>query len=849
MKLRLPKKKECRNIGLAAAVIGALLLFLYVDIPENNYDGVLKAYPDSPVFADISADRTLAAINDSYKKVYVIDYATQAIRYMIDSEDIGQDAEIFDVLFNDRNELFLYAMDYDQKTGMLLSEYIVCCDGKGKVERTIALPPVDDDVYDSSVGAFHFEGEDLFCVANRDEVYSILCIDMESGKYSIQAEYENEDAKVSKWISAANDGSYYITWDNGEFGVLQADGTYEETDSFDFKLRSDKSSDNILIDMVTACGDKVMILDAGYWDAIYTYESGELDPFITLKDVYGIGEMDVDEYAHFTYDNLFFPLHDEEGELGIISHYNLILTDGSDIHIIDGQNGYTLPLGNIILNIARPLLLVTGAFLTILGMILILGVLMKWRLSVLSKLLLIVLPIVLIAIYVIANTVIKKTEKTYYETEYEKYIAIADFIRSNLDTGLIKEIDDLEDKDNGNVDLLEENLYDILSVDSTGWSDSIEVTIYSYDKYGMNRSLASSTGVYNFLDYNLMLTMNQLEGKRIKNTDIFVTDTNAYYNHYMDIFSLIRDDDGEILAIVSVSDDFAELERHLDEVKMNIIIQTFALMILLVILLVILSLYINGNLRRTSAAIKEIGEGNYDEKIENISNDELGDIAKSVNSMADRIKTSQQSIITGMSTMVESRDNSTGGHIRRTSLVINEFSQTLREHEHSLGINDNFIQDLVKAAPMHDLGKIAVDDDVLRKPGKYTEEEYEKMKEHALEGARIVEKLLEDSDDREFAEIAKNVAHYHHEKWNGTGYPEGLKGRDIPIEARIMALADVFDALVTKRCYKEAFDYETAYTIIRDNCGTHFDPELGELFLSCYEKFEKLYDKLLSEEE
>ena len=849
MKFRLPKKKECLNIGVAAAIIGSLLLFLFVDLPENNYEGVLKAYPASPVFADISADRTLAAINDSYKKVYVIDYETQAIKYMVDSEDICENADIFDVILNDRNELFLYAMDYDPVTGVLLSEYIVCCDGKGNVVKTIALPPVDDDVYDSSVSAFHFEGDDLFCVANRDEVYSILCVDTESGKYSVRAEYENEEAKVSKWVSAADDGSYYITWDNGEFGVLNADGKYEKTDSFDFKLREDKSSDNILIDLVTACGDKVMVLDGGYWDTVYTYEDGELVPYITLKDVYDIGEMSVDEYSHFTYNNLFFPLHNEEGELGIISHYNLILTDGNDMHIIDGESGYALPLGNIILNISRPVLLVIGALLTILGTILILGSLMKWRLSVLTKLLLIVLPIVLIAIFVIANTVIKKTENTYYETEYDKYIAIADFIRSNLDADLIKEIDDLEDKDNGNVDLLEENLCDILSADSTGWSDSIEVTIYSYDKYGMNRSLVSSTGVYNFLDYNLMLTLNQLELKRIKNTDIYVTDTNAYYNHYSDVFSLIRDDDGEILAIVNVADDFTELERNLDEVKMNIIIQTVALMIVLVIFMIILSLYINKNLRRTSAAIREIGEGNYDEKIEKISNDELGDIAKSVNNMADRIKIQQQSIITGMSTMVESRDNSTGGHIRRTSLIINEFSQTLKEHEHSLGINDKFIQDLTKAAPMHDLGKIAVDDDVLRKPGKYTEDEYDKMKEHALEGARIIEKLLEDSDDREFAEIATNVAHYHHEKWNGTGYPEGLKGEDIPIEARIMALADVFDALVSKRCYKEAFDYETAYNIIRDDCGTHFDPELGELFLSCYEKFEKLYDKMLSEEE
>ncbi len=849
MKFRKPRRRETFNIGLAAGIIGSLLLFLFVDLPKNNYEGTLKAYPGSPVFADISADRTLAAINDSYKKVYVIDYETQAIRYMVDSEDIGEDAEIFDVLLNDRNELFLYAMDYDTDTGLLLSEYIVCCDGNGDVVKTITLPPVGEEVYDSSVSAFHFQGDDLYCVADRDEVYSILCIDMESGKYSVRAEFENEDAKVSKWVSPADDGSYYITWDNGEFGVLYPDGTYEETDSFDFKLRADKSSDNILIDLVTACGGKVMVLDGGYWDTIYTYEDGSLVPYITLKDVYDIGEMDVDEYSHFTYNNLFFPLHDEEGELGIISHYNVILTDGNDIHIIDGESGYGLPLGSVILNVSRPVLLVTGVVLSVLGAVLMLGSLMRWRLSVLSKLLLIVLPIVLIAIFVIANTVIKKTEDTYYETEYEKYIAIADFIRSNLDAELVKEIDDLEDKDNGNVDLLEENLYDILSADSTGWSDNLEVTVYSYDKYGMNRSLVSSTGVYNFLDYNLMLTLNQLGLKRIGNTDIYVTDTRAYYNHYSDVFSLIRDEDGKILAIVNVSDDFAEMERNLDEIKMNIIIQSLALMIVLVILMVILSFYINNNLRRTSTAIREIGEGNYDEKIEKISNDELGDIAKSVNHMADSIKNSQQSIITGMSTMVESRDNSTGGHIKRTSLVINEFAQSLKEHEHSLGINDKFIQDVTKAAPMHDLGKIAVDDDVLRKPGKYTDEEYEKMKEHALEGARIIETLLKDSDDRDFARIAVNVAHYHHEKWDGTGYPEGLKGKDIPIEARIMALADVFDALVSKRCYKDAFDYETAYNIIRDNCGTHFDPELGELFLSCYEKFEKLYDKMLSEEE
>ena len=156
-----------------------------------------------------------------------------------------------------------------------------------------------------------------------------------------------------------------------------------------------------------------------------------------------------------------------------------------------------------------------------------------------------------------------------------------------------------------------------------------------------------------------------------------------------------------------------------------------------------------------------------------------------------------------------------------------------------------FLRQVEKAAPMHDLGKIAIDDKILRKPGKYTEEEYAQMKKHAEEGARIVENILQGVEEYSFVEIAKNVAHYHHEKWNGKGYPEGLSGTDIPVEARIMALADVFDALVSKRCYKEAFSYDKAFAIIKESLGEHFDPELGRIFLECRTDLEALYDGYL----
>ena len=148
---------------------------------------------------------------------------------------------------------------------------------------------------------------------------------------------------------------------------------------------------------------------------------------------------------------------------------------------------------------------------------------------------------------------------------------------------------------------------------------------------------------------------------------------------------------------------------------------------------------------------------------------------------------------------------------------------------------------------MHDLGKIAVEDYILKKPGRFTEDEFQLMKVHASVGAQIVEKALNGVEDDAFMEVAKNMAHYHHEKWNGKGYPEGLSGEKIPLEARIMALADVFDALVTKRCYKEKYNYEEAFHIIEDALGTHFDPELGRSFLNCRAELEAYYDKVEEE--
>jgi len=194
----------------------------------------------------------------------------------------------------------------------------------------------------------------------------------------------------------------------------------------------------------------------------------------------------------------------------------------------------------------------------------------------------------------------------------------------------------------------------------------------------------------------------------------------------------------------------------------------------------------------------------------------------------------QDDLVLGMATMVESRDNSTGGHIRRTS-------KGVRMLVSEMTLDPGFSENLIKAAPMHDIGKIAVDDEILRKPGRFTPEEYEQMKKHSPEGARILREILVDFDDEDFKRIAVNVAHYHHERWDGRGYPDGLKGEEIPLEARIMAVADVYDALVSKRVYKDKMSFEDADRIIREGMGTQFDPELLDVYLRARPQLEDYY--------
>ena len=216
------------------------------------------------------------------------------------------------------------------------------------------------------------------------------------------------------------------------------------------------------------------------------------------------------------------------------------------------------------------------------------------------------------------------------------------------------------------------------------------------------------------------------------------------------------------------------------------------------------------------------------------------DLQKEVELKTERILALHNQLILGIAMMIEGRDNSTGGHIRRTSKAIEILIEEIRKDD-DFALTDEFCNNLIKAAPMHDLGKITISDAILCKPGKFTPEEYEVMKTHAAQGAKILHNILAESEDVKFRELAENVAHYHHEHFDGTGYPCGLKGEEIPLEARIMAVVDVYDALVSKRTYKERYSFDKANEIIVSLMGSQFDPRLKKYYQKARTKLESYY--------
>jgi putative two-component system response regulator len=195
--------------------------------------------------------------------------------------------------------------------------------------------------------------------------------------------------------------------------------------------------------------------------------------------------------------------------------------------------------------------------------------------------------------------------------------------------------------------------------------------------------------------------------------------------------------------------------------------------------------------------------------------------------------------IRALAHLAETRDSETGDHILRTQSYVQVLATQLQDHPRfSDTITDHYIPLLSRSAPLHDIGKVGIPDSILLKPGKLTDDEWVVMKTHAELGARAIEQAERDVDQPvDFFTLAKQIAHWHHERWDGNGYPDGLAGETIPVSARLMALADVFDALISKRVYKPPMPFEKAREVIAADRGRQFDPDVTDAFLTSFDEF------------
>jgi putative two-component system response regulator len=214
------------------------------------------------------------------------------------------------------------------------------------------------------------------------------------------------------------------------------------------------------------------------------------------------------------------------------------------------------------------------------------------------------------------------------------------------------------------------------------------------------------------------------------------------------------------------------------------------------------------------------------------------DIDKAIRERSAQISQLQYSIVSVLANVVESRDNINSGHIERTSEYIKILINEMRKRGiYNQETADWDVEKIILSSRMHDLGKISVTDLIMNKPGKLTNEEYEIMKTHVREGERIIDEIIVQTGEGDYLLNAKKFAGYHHERWDGKGYPYGLKGTEIPIQGRIMAIVDVYDAITSKRPYKKAFTSEEAVQIIMENAGIHYDPEIAKIFYEVKDLF------------
>ena len=375
-----------------------------------------------------------------------------------------------------------------------------------------------------------------------------------------------------------------------------------------------------------------------------------------------------------------------------------------------------------------------------------------------------------------------------------------------------------------------------------------------------------------FIEYNdtfVAYASDLMAGKEIE--PLIVKDEDG---SYMTVFEPIFDSDGNFVCYMTADVDMSIITAmcHKFLMKMTSVFSAF-LILLLVVLIWVTEMRITLPINAMTGALEKYSvlgsdQEEMDENVKRIRRLEIhtGDEVerlyntickmvanqeeqmRSIRRLSDSTAKMQDGLIITMADMVENRDSDTGAHIQKTAAYVKIIVEALKKKGYyAEKMTPKFMSDVVRSAPLHDIGKINIPDEVLNKPGKLSEEEFEIMKTHTTKGKQIMEQAISTVEGDNYLKEARNMAAYHHERWDGTGYPEQLHGEVIPLSARIMAVADVFDALTSARVYKPAFPIEKAISIIEEGKGTQFDPKCVEAFVDSLDEVKVVLQKYSQE--
>lgn len=330
------------------------------------------------------------------------------------------------------------------------------------------------------------------------------------------------------------------------------------------------------------------------------------------------------------------------------------------------------------------------------------------------------------------------------------------------------------------------------------------------------------------------------------------------YDYMLNGYKVIFDSKGNAVGLLCVEIEINDIHSVLTGYVRNIVIfaSIFTVLVTIIYVAIVEHSLIIPITSVTNAAndfIKNIGDQNAMDssvkKLEQVdihSNNEVGDLYTTVNKMesdmakqlhdirqyTENILKMQNGLMVLMADMVETRDSDTGAHIQKTAEYVRIILEGLQRKGYYKDIlTPQYIEDVIRSAPLHDVGKIKIPDAILNKPGKLTDEEFSVMKTHATSGKEIIEKAIRTVESEQYLREARDMVAFHHERWDGKGYPEGLREEEIPLSARIMAVADVFDALTSPRVYKPAYSLSKSIQIIEEGKGHQFDPKCVEVFL------------------